>query len=90
MKAEKCEMCGSTDDYLNFHHLIPRTLHSNKFFEKNYEKSGIWHNVIINAGYYPYIIKDMGSFNIKFVENEFVKFVQFTQVHHRKGNGVEL
>jgi hypothetical protein len=32
---------------LNFHHLIPRTLHSNKFFEKNYEKSymrshGIW------------------------------------------------
>lgn len=47
MKAEKCEMCGSTDDYLNFHHLIPRTLHSNKFFEKNYEKSymishGIW------------------------------------------------
>lgn len=47
MKAEKCEMCGSQDDYLNFHHLIPRTLHSNKFFEKKYEKSymrshGIW------------------------------------------------
>ena len=34
MKAEKCELCGSIDDYLNFHHLIPRTLHSNKFFEK--------------------------------------------------------
>ena len=46
-KPEKCEMCGSQDDYLNFHHLIPRTLHSNKFFEKRYEKSymrshGVW------------------------------------------------
>ena len=44
---DKCELCGSTNDYLNFHHLIPRTLHSNKFFKKNYDKDylknhGIW------------------------------------------------
>lgn len=46
MKNE-CELCGSKDDYLNFHHLIPRTLHSTRFFEKTYEKRymkehGIW------------------------------------------------
>ncbi len=46
-KPNACELCGSIDDYLNFHHLIPRTLHSNKFFEKRYDKSymrshGIW------------------------------------------------
>ena len=36
--ADKCELCGSTIDELNFHHLIPRTLHSNKWFEKRYDK----------------------------------------------------
>lgn len=46
-KPEACELCGSTNDYLNFHHLIPRTLHSNKFFKKLYSKiymatHGIW------------------------------------------------
>lgn len=44
---DKCELCGSVDDYLNFHHLIPRTLHSKKYFKNRYEKSylkknGIW------------------------------------------------
>lgn len=44
---DKCELCGSDHDYLNFHHLIPRTLHTNKFFKKNYDKEylkqhGIW------------------------------------------------
>ena len=34
----KCELCGSEIDELNFHHLIPRTLHSNKWFEKRYTK----------------------------------------------------
>lgn len=44
---KKCELCGSEIDELNFHHLIPRTLHSNKYFEKRYDKTymretGIW------------------------------------------------
>lgn len=46
-KPEKCELCERSDQYLNFHHLIPRTLHSNKWFEKRYDKDfmrshGIW------------------------------------------------
>ena len=46
-KPLKCELCGSSEDYLNFHHLIPRTLHSNKYFEKMYDKTymkdnGVW------------------------------------------------
>ncbi len=46
-KKSKCELCGSTDDYLNFHHLIPRTLHSTKKFLKLFDKKymqthGIW------------------------------------------------
>ena len=45
-KVEECELCGS-DDYLNFHHLIPRTLHTTKKFKKLFEKMymkthGIW------------------------------------------------
>ena len=46
-QPEACELCGSTKDGLNFHHLIPRTLHGNKWFEKRYDKlfmanHGIW------------------------------------------------
>ena len=37
-KPEACELCGSKIDYLNFHHLIPRTLHANKKYQKLYEK----------------------------------------------------
>ena len=37
--GNKCELCGSENDELNFHHLIPRTLHSNKVFEKRYTKN---------------------------------------------------
>jgi hypothetical protein len=46
-KPECCELCGRSGEYLNFHHLIPRTLHSNKWFEKRYTKEymrshGVW------------------------------------------------
>jgi hypothetical protein len=32
----KCETCGR-DLVLNFHHLIPQTLHCNKWFLKNFD-----------------------------------------------------
>lgn len=38
MEKDKCEMCGSSGDTLSFHHLIPQTLHSKKWFEKRYDK----------------------------------------------------
>ena len=46
-RTEKCELCGSSTDYLNFHHLIPRTLHSNKVFKREYDRAymqnhGLW------------------------------------------------
>lgn len=46
-KPEACELCGSKHDYLNFHHLIPRTLHTNKWFKREYSREymahhGIW------------------------------------------------
>jgi len=46
-KTESCELCKSEIDYLNFHHLIPKTLHSTKWFEKRFDKKymrehGIW------------------------------------------------
>jgi hypothetical protein len=46
-RKDKCELCGRIDQYLNFHHLIPKTLHSNKKFKKEYDREfmkhhGIW------------------------------------------------
>jgi hypothetical protein len=46
-KPARCELCGSSHDYLNFHHLIPKTLHANKVFKRKYtrkymENHGIW------------------------------------------------
>lgn len=32
-----CELCGCEESY-NFHHFIPRTLHSNKWFQKNHTR----------------------------------------------------
>ena len=32
---------------------------------------------IKNCGYIPYIIKDMGRYNKKFVKNEFENFINF-------------
>lgn len=32
-----CQLCESEDAY-NFHHLIPRTLHSNKWFKKRFTR----------------------------------------------------
>ncbi len=34
---ENCEFCDREKE-LTFHHYIPRTLHTNKWFKKNYEK----------------------------------------------------
>lgn len=42
MRQEKpvaCELCGSKSDYLNFHHLIPRTLHGKKWFTDRYDRA---------------------------------------------------
>lgn len=34
---EKCELCGRKNE-LTFHHLIPRCLHKNKWFKKNFTR----------------------------------------------------
>ncbi|MEN6494514.1 MAG: hypothetical protein ABFD16_09485 [Thermoguttaceae bacterium] len=33
--AGLCELCGADEAY-NFHHFIPRTVHSNKWFKKRF------------------------------------------------------
>ena len=37
VNKSKCELCARIKE-LTFHHLIPVTLHSNKWFEKNFDK----------------------------------------------------
>lgn len=37
IKPDKCELCQRETE-LTFHHLIPVTLHSNKWFKKNYTR----------------------------------------------------
>ena len=36
-KATQCGLCGAEEE-LTFHHFIPRTLHSNKWFKKRYTR----------------------------------------------------
>ena len=45
-KPKACELCGCTYSYLNFHHLIPRTLHTNKWFKKMYTREYMGHHGI--------------------------------------------
>lgn len=37
MKIDKCALC-ERENNVTFHHLIPRTLHKNKWFKKNYTR----------------------------------------------------
>lgn len=37
---QPCALCGR-ERLLTFHHLIPRTFHSNKWFEKNFTKDAM-------------------------------------------------
>ena len=37
MDTISCELCGTESAY-NFHHFIPKTLHSNKWFKKRYTR----------------------------------------------------
>ena len=41
-----CELCNRKRDAVTKHHLIPRTLHSNKWFEKNFSKQEMSHRTI--------------------------------------------
>ncbi|OUS27593.1 hypothetical protein A9Q99_14210 [Gammaproteobacteria bacterium 45_16_T64] len=35
--SEQCSLCG-TSQLITFHHLIPKTCHSNKWFKKNFTR----------------------------------------------------
>lgn len=39
-----CEVCGA-DEIDNYHHLIPRTVHKNKWFKKRFTKEQMWQTV---------------------------------------------
>ena len=40
-----CKLCENEVEITTKHHLIPRTLHRNKWFKKNYEKSQLHQTV---------------------------------------------
>lgn len=42
----KCELCGR-ENQVNFHHLIPRTLHTNKWFKKRYTKAELSKGIMV-------------------------------------------
>ena len=43
--ASVCAICG-TSHMITFHHLIPKTCHRNKWFQKNFSKAEMKHNGI--------------------------------------------
>lgn len=44
-KLPSCVICGTTA-MITFHHLIPKTCHSNKWFKKNFTREQMLHNGI--------------------------------------------
>lgn len=42
----KCELCGRENE-LNFHHLIPTSQHSNKWFKKNHTSEQLQKGIYI-------------------------------------------
>lgn len=58
---QHCELCAREKD-LTFHHLIPRTLHANKWFKKNYTRQQMAAGV--------YLCRDCHSAVHRFVPSE--------------------
>lgn len=81
-----CELCGRVRK-LTFHHLIPKTLHSNKWFEKNFSKEemrtrGLYLCRECHSAIHRYLSeKDLGrSYNTKeklLAHEEVGKFVEW-------------
>lgn len=47
---EKCELCNR-EDILAFHHLIPKCLHSNKWFKKHFSRQEMSKGIYICKHY---------------------------------------
>jgi len=45
---ELCELCQLESNNLTKHHLIPRTLHSNKWFKQRYTKEQLHEGIMVD------------------------------------------
>ncbi|MBN1313751.1 MAG: hypothetical protein JXB30_20270 [Anaerolineae bacterium] len=83
--AGKCELCGRIRP-LTFHHLIPRTCHSNKWFKKNFKREEMSRGINICYSCHSYLHdafseKDLGRYlNTKealLAEDKIQRFVEW-------------
>ena len=52
----KCELCGRENE-LNFHHLIPTSQHTNKWFRKNYTYEQLQEGIYICEKFIKILLK---------------------------------
>lgn len=88
-KVGHCELCGR-EKVLTFHHLIPRTLHTNKWFKKRFTREemakGLWVCRPCHSTIHRYLKeKDLGrSYHTreKLLEHEMIaRYVAWARKH---------
>ncbi len=90
-EEKQCALCESTE-LITFHHLIPRTCHSNKWFKKHFTRtemieSGIdvcrkCHSFIHRQFSEKYLGRELNTLE-KLLENEVIaKYVQWARKRH--------
>lgn len=78
-----CNLCSREEISLTFHHLIPRTLHSKKWYKKTYSSDNLSSGIDLCADCHEAIHdfiteKDLGkSFNTLELLNEHPKVMKF-------------
>ncbi|MBN2294166.1 MAG: hypothetical protein JXM70_17195 [Pirellulales bacterium] len=91
--SDLCELCNCAPPH-NFHHLIPRTLHSNKWFKKRYTReqmqAGLWLCKVCHGAIHDQIPseKELGrNFNTKeklLAHEQIARFVQWRRSRLRE------
>lgn len=88
-----CELCGIPSDDLTFHHLIPRTLHSNKWFKQRYSKEELNDGVMLDKDCHyhihkthdnKYLAKNLNSLELFKNDEKIKNYVSWKQKRYNK------
>jgi formate dehydrogenase maturation protein FdhE len=90
-KIKFCQLCGSEHN-ITFHHLIPKTCHSNKWFKKNFSRDEMRHRGIdvcrkchsyIHQQYNEkYLGRELNTLSKLLSDEKLSTFIKWAKKHH--------
>lgn len=89
--GEQCLLCG-TSHSITFHHLIPKTCHSNKWFKKRFEKNDMrdrgiricrrCHSFIHKQFSEKQLGRELNTLELLLANEKVMNFIKWAKKHH--------